>query len=328
MQNKTDYRFLVIRWSGMGDVVMTLPAVKWLKGRFPGSSICYLTDCAFTGIPLRSGLVRWVEAIDRRGFKSKRLPAAALQTVRLVWMLRRSRFHAVFDLQGFGETSLIAYLTGAPVRVGRVKGSPLRRRIYTVPIRSDWEKEHRSEYFLNAVVRGLGGEQAAAPLPCRLLFQTEEASRCSDRVVGLNIGASTESRRWSEKNFFDLALRLSRRGFRIRFILGPQEAFLESAVRKRCAAEKWEITLHRELDPLIDALAGCRLLVSNDTGPGHLAAALGIPVVTLFSTGSPENVRPLAVHGKWLRDRSDINRIEVSEVESACLDLWGKVKEV
>ncbi|RJQ51067.1 MAG: glycosyltransferase family 9 protein [Desulfobacteraceae bacterium] len=319
MQNKTPYRFLVIRWSGMGDVVMTLPALKWLKDRFKGSYICYLTDCAFAGIPARSGLVQRVETIDRRGFKSnRRLLPAALQAMRVVAKLRRSRFHGVFDLQGFGETSLIAYFTGAPFRVGRVKGSPLRRRVYTAPIQADWEKEHRSDYFLNAVVGAFGYPAGQAAVPYRLpLLRTVG---CCDRI-GINIGASTESRRWSEENFFDLAQRLSRRGYGIRFFLGPQEAFLESAVKDRCAAQRWEFLLHRKVDSLIDALADCRLLVSNDTGPGHLAAAIGIPVVTLFSTGSPENVRPLAPRGKWLRNRTDINRIGVPEVEAACLQL-------
>ena len=94
-------------------------------------------------------------------------------------------------------------------------------------------------------------------------------------------------------------------------------------LKQRCDAEGWEFFVHKDLDTLIEALTACRLLVSNDTGPGHLAAALDIPVVTLFSTGSPENVRPLATHGKWLRNRSDINGISVSDVETACRTLLG-----
>ena len=71
------------------------------------------------------------------------------------------------------------------------------------------------------------------------------------------------------------------------------------------------------------ALSECHLLISNDTGPGHLAAALDLPVVTLFSTGSPENVRPLATRAKWFRNETDINQIAVVDVEQACLELLG-----
>lgn len=321
MQNKRKLRFLVIRWSGMGDVVMTLPALKWLTDHFRDCQIYYLTDRPFEKIPQLSAHVRHTAAIDRRGFKTrKNLSKTLWQTMITILRLRRKKFHMVFDLQGFGETSIIAFLTGAPIRVGRIKGSPLRKQMYTIPIVADWEQDHRSRYFVKAIARSFGyriseyldrplieiGRKRPGPRPLR---------------VGLNIGASTESRRWSEKNFFLLAHRLSRNGLKIRFFLGPQERFLEKTVKRRCHAEGWEFFVSEDFDSLIEGLSTCRLLVSNDTGPGHLAAALDIPVVTLFSTGSPENVRPLAINGKWLRNRSDINGISVTDVETACRSL-------
>jgi heptosyltransferase I len=321
MQNKRTPRFLVIRWSGMGDVVMTLPALKWLSDHFRHCEICYLTDRSFAKIPQLSEHVHHVTTIDRRGFKTrKNLPKTIWQTVVTIFRLRRKKFHMVFDLQGFGETSIIAFLTGAPTRLGRVKESPLRRRMYTIPILADWEHDHRSRYFVKAITRAFGyGAPAYLDRP---LIRVGEKKPVARRLrIGLNIGASTASRRWSEKNFFLLAHRLSLKGYTIRFFLGPQERFLAETVKCRCDAEGWEFFIHKDLDTLIAALSACRLLVSNDTGPGHLAAALDIPVVTLFSTGSPENVRPLATHGKWLRNRSDINEISVSDVETACRSL-------
>lgn len=315
------FRFLVIRWSGMGDVVMTLPALKWLAEHFKNCQICYLTDPSFARIVQLSNHVRQVATIDRRGFKSRRrLLPAIWDTVTTLFRLRRKKFHMVFDLQGFGETAVIALLTGAPIRVGRIKGSWLRRRLYTLPIRADWEHDHRSHFFLKAVSQAFGYPASKFPDPPLLKIerQTENGSA---RWIGLNIGASTESRRWSEKNFFRLAERLCQKGFRIRFFLGPQERYLESAVKTRCEAEGWNCIVPQDMDALIQALAECRLLVSNDTGPGHVAAALGMSVVSLFSTGSPENVRPVTENGRWLRNRLDINRITVSEVETACMEL-------
>ena len=71
----------------------------------------------------------------------------------------------------------------------------------------------------------------------------------------------------------------------------------------------------------MEALSQCRLLISNDTGPGHLAAAMGIDVITLFSSGSPDNVKPLAKQALWFRNETDINRINVSDVEKGCLEI-------
>jgi heptosyltransferase-1 len=305
----------------MGDVVMTLPAIKWLTEQFTNCQIWYLTDPSFARIVQLSKHVHQVETIDRRAYKSRRRLIPALwDTVFTMIRLRRRKFRVVFDLQGFGETALIARLTGAPMRVGRIKGSWLRKRLYTHPIRADWEHDHRSHFFLKAVAQGFGCPASA--FPDRPLLEIDRhPDHGTAHRVGFNIGASTESRRWSEKNFFLLAKRLRQNGLHIRFFLGPQERHLESAIKAKCDAEGWEYCVPGDMDMLIRTLTGCRLLVSNDTGPGHVAAALGIPVVTLFSTGSPENVRPLAEHGRWLRNRVDINNISVAEVQTACMEL-------
>ncbi|MDP2646172.1 MAG: glycosyltransferase family 9 protein [Desulfobacterales bacterium] len=302
---------------------MTLPAIKWLRGQYETCHIAYLTDIALAEILEKSEGINQIETIDRQSFREKGRRVSALSgALKMLYRLKRQRFDRVFDLQGFGETAVIALLTGAPSRVGRVKKSLLRRRIYNSPIQADWEHEHRARYFLRAVAESCGFSAPGHVDPPRLPFK--QGNRPTGRpVIGLNIGASTESRRWSEHNFFALAIRLSRSGFAVRIFLGPQETFLAPAVKKICAENNWEFFMHQRLNPLISAIADCTLLVSNDTGPGHLAAALQVPVITLFSTGAPENVRPLAASAKWFRNVNDINLIQVSEVEKACLELTG-----
>jgi len=306
---------------------MTLPAIKWLKEHFQECHIFYLTDIAFTAILEKSGMVDCIEAIDRRGFTSaKRFLAAAAGTLATVYRLRRNTFNMAFDLQGFGETALLALLSGAPVRVGRIKNSPLRRWIYTTPIRADWAAGHRTRYFIRTVAEACGAAVPVVVDPPELKI-SPGPDTSTRRFVGLNIGASTESRRWSEQHFIELARRLSRRGLDIRFFLGPQEAFLAETIQPICLENNWDFNRHSRMESLMEAIAGCWLLVSNDTGPGHLAAALGLPVITLFSSGTPENVKPLAPAALWFRDKMDINRITVSEVEEACLELMKSEKE-
>jgi len=103
--------------------------------------------------------------------------------------------------------------------------------------------------------------------------------------------------------------------------VGPQERFLQAETRDICRKNGWEFASHQGMRPLMRALAQCHLLVSNDTGPGHLAAALEVPVVTLFSTGNPNNVKPLARHARWFRNETDINQIRVADVANACQEL-------
>ncbi|MFC1816246.1 glycosyltransferase family 9 protein, partial [Thermodesulfobacteriota bacterium] len=215
-------------------------------------------------------------------------------------------------------TALIAFLTGAPQCVGRIKNSSLRSRIYSTPIQADWENDHRSRYFIRAVAEACGASAPASIAPPELTLK-QDRTDIAQEGIGLNIGASTESRRWSEQNFFKLAKRLYSKGFDVRVILGPQEEFLVKTTQAVCFENNWDFSFHAHIETLIEALRQCRLLISNDTGPGHLAAAVGVPVITLFSTGSPENVKPLAKQARWFRNKTDINRIKVSEVEKACL---------
>ena len=316
------YKFLVIRWSGMGDIIMTLPAIKWLKDHFNNCHITYLTDTAFADIIEKSELVDSIARIDRRGFAAAgRFASALTGTISSLLSIRRQKIHKAFDLQGFGETAILAYLSGAPTRVGRVKESPLRERIYNSPILADWENEHRTRYFVRAVAEACGARAPASIAPPRLAAARNLNRLSPLRIVGLNIGASTESRRWSEENYYELAKRLAGKNFVIRILLGPQETFLAEKTQKICLENNWEFSIHRQIEPLIEAISECCLLVANDTGPGHLAAALDVPVITLFSTGTPENVRPLAQKAACFRDKDDINRISVSAIEEACLAL-------
>lgn len=313
--------FLVIRWSGMGDIIMTLPAVKWLKKQYRNCRVSYLTDTAFAGIVEKSGLVDRTVRIDRRGFAATdRFISSVTGTMKSIYYLRREKIDMAFDLQGFGETAALAYLSGAPVRVGRIKGSPLRKRIYNSAINADWEKEHRTQYFIRAVAEACGFNVPDS-IDFPELAHRSDRIESPEKIIGLNIGASTESRRWSEKYFFELAQRLAAKGAAIRIFLGPQEKYLIEAARKACRINGWNFSSHRQMEPLMEALSQCSLLISNDTGPGHLAAALGLPVITLFSTGDPDNVRPLSKHARWFRNKNDINQIRVSDVEQAGWEL-------
>ena len=325
MQSKTSYRFLFIRWSGMGDVVMTLPAVRWLRNRFDGCHITYLTDAAFAKIIEQSGYVDTIETIDRRRFiRSRSFLPSVFSLFGIIWRLRRTRFDFAFDLQGFGETALLAYLSGAPVRIGRYKESFLRKRIYTLHIDADWGRDHRCLFFLRAVTGPFGiNPSTVTERPILPKTVSRKKVDISPRI-GLNIGASTESRRWSEQNFFQLARRLTQRGYTVRFFLGPLETAMIETVKEVCMNSRWEVSVQSQIEPLIKALSECAVLVSNDTGPGHLAAALDVPVVTLYSTGSPENVGPMAVGVRWFRNEADINNIRVDDVEQACVELLGK----
>ncbi len=313
-------RFLIIRWSGMGDVVMTLPALSLLKEHYPDCHITYLTDTPFTDILEASNHVDHVVGIDRRGFQRKdRILRTVVDTLKLISENRKAGFDLAFDLQGFGETALLAYFSGAKICVGKQKKDFIRKNIYKLKIDADWAIDHRSLYFNKAICQATG-----IPLPCELIAPSLPIpfkSLKNKKLIGLNIGASTPNRRWSESHFINLAEILTELGYKIQFFLGPQEEWLKSQINTVCMKNRWKLALHFNMNSLMQDLSQCSLLVSNDTGPGHLAAAFGIPVITLFSTGDPDNVKPLAPRASWFRDLGNINDINAEEVSKACLKI-------
>ena len=109
-------RFLVIRWSGMGDVVMALPALAFLRHHFAHSHITGFCDAAFSRIFQASGLCDDILCIDRQALKSPGRRGHGLAgAAGLVPRLVARRYDAAFDLQGFGETAVCAALSGARV---------------------------------------------------------------------------------------------------------------------------------------------------------------------------------------------------------------------
>lgn len=311
----------------MGDVVMTLPALQWLKENFENCHISYLTDAGFSRILEHSENVDRIERIDRRGFKEKnRFFPALYNTLKLLCRLcfsTQERFDVVFDLQGFGETAIISFLAGAPIRVGRIKASFLRKKIYNTHIEANWELEHRTRYFVRAVAEA-SGQTAPEIIPAPMFPKIIANRKTNRQLVGLNIGSSTESRRWSESNFIELAKRISKKGFQIRFFLGPQDKFLLPKIKEVCDKHNWDLSYDDNLD-IINTISECLMLVSNDTGPGHLAAAMGLPIITLFSTTDPDNAKPLADKAIWFRNANDINKITVSEVEKGFFELLKSI---
>ena len=117
----------------------------------------------------------------------------------------------------------------------------------------------------------------------------------AELVVALFPGANGESRRWPAGRFSALAGRLAEAGIRVRVLGGPGEERLTEIVTRagRAYGECEDLGGRTDLAGLADVLAGCDALVTNDTGPMHLAAALGTPVVALEGPADMRQTRPL-----------------------------------
>ncbi|WP_428634562.1 glycosyltransferase family 9 protein [Sedimenticola sp.] len=301
-------KILAIRYSGLGDLVMLLPALSLLKSHHRDAHITLLTDRsnqAFADIAC--GLVDEIIPFDRRRMKRGIFPALA-EIASLIRKLRSASYDQVIDFHNFGETATISYLAKAPVK----RGAPKRPKYhygYTERI-SRLEDDHRSQFFCRIAgvddtwrVPALCLSEAGRLYADQLQNQSDEARP----VLGLNIGSTQENRRWSHHYFAELAERLNKQ-YRVLVFIGPSETAYADVFEGVC-----ETVSGVSIPQLCGAIACCDYFISNDTGPVHLAGALGVSTLTLFSTGEDWQVGALAEHKRWIR-KSVINDISVDEV--------------
>ena len=292
-------RFLIVRLGALGDVVHAIPAAAAIAAQFPDSEIDWLVDPRYVDLLGLVRCVRSVVPVDPRGGIG-RLGAT-------IGALRRARYDAVIDLQGLLKSSVLARLAGAARTVGFPRShlrEPVARVFYshTPDPGPAVHVVHKNLALLTAV--GVHDRTVRFPLEIPATAVADEVAlryRAGDGRAGfalVNPGAGWPNKRWPAERFGAAAAGVfARAGLRSVVLWGPgEEALAASVVASSSGAA--------ELAPATSILDICALarraalMLSGDTGPLHLAAAVGTPVVALFGpTGAERN-------GPW--DPSDV----------------------
>ncbi|MES9903576.1 MAG: glycosyltransferase family 9 protein [Sedimenticola sp.] len=302
-------KILAIRYSGLGDLVMLLPALQRLKVAADDVHITLATDCFHQDFKLLScGLIDEVICLDRRRMKRGGIWTALVEIYNFYRQLRSSAYDQVIDFQNFGETATISYLARAKVKRGAPKKSKYHYGYSEIVERV--ETDHRSQFFCR--IAGVD-DHIDYPRLCLDDAGVEYAAKLGQKidsaraVIGLNIGSTQESRRWDHHNFAKLARHLSTE-HQILVFAGPSELQYIDVF-----GDESFVVQGATIPQLCGAISLCSYFVSNDTGPVHLAAALGVPTLTLFSTGDDWCVGALIEQRAHLRNE-EINKISVEDV--------------
>lgn len=306
-------RILVVRLGSLGDVIHTLPAVAALRRALPGARIDWLVDAPHQDI------VGLVQAIDARVVLEGRTMNAWLNAAAA---LRHRGYDAALDFQGLFKSAILARASGA----ARVLGFSVwhlrecgARAFYTQTTArtapsSPAADPHviRKNLALAALVAP-SIDPAAAPLEFPLKVVPSGAVEQLKRSLGgepfavLNPGAAWPNKRWPAERFADVAAFLrARHGLRSIVTWGPGEKMLAEAV----AGGSDGAAVASPALPLLDLVAllhEARLMVSGDTGPTHIAGALGVPIVSPF--GPTSAVR----NGPWHPDDIVITKFDECE---------------
>jgi ADP-heptose:LPS heptosyltransferase len=292
-------RFLVVRLGSLGDIVHTFPAVAALRKTFPAANITWLTHPRWESLVAASGLATEIWATQTRSLGSLRS---------VIGRIHAARFSCAIDYQGLWKSAGLPFLAGVAKRVGfsaetiREWGVPV---LYTERVRC--ERRHIAEQNGELSIRA-GAKCCAADFALRVGDHDAAFVAAALRAGGvgdggyvlLSPGGGWRSKCWPAERFGELAAEIYR-GMGLRCVVnyGPGEEWLVEEV-KRSAGDAGPVGFCGEMGKLMAVARGALCMVGGDTGPLHLAVALGTASVSVYGPTDPERNGPYP--GFVLRD--------------------------
>lgn len=295
---------VVIKFFGLGSILEATPLLTGIRKRYPDAKLGFLTFPANEALLRRLGICTDVRVIRTRspiGF--------VVDTVKSIAWMRRQDVDAVVDLEFFSKFStLMAVFGGGRRRIGYHLNAFWRRSLLTEPVYFNYYR-HITDVFAQAGghldVSITDARLSAVPVDDGARKRVDETLRergwaSGMRLVGVNVNAGDMSleRRWPVERFVQLVNALLARHADVRVVLtgsAAEEAYvrqvydgIEAARRDRVlvAAGLWS------LDAFIASFERMAAFVTNDSGPMHLAAAQGTPLVSLWGPGRPDFYAP------------------------------------
>jgi heptosyltransferase-2 len=289
-------RILVVRLTALGDVLLATPAVRALSAAQPQARIDWLTHAAYAplleGLPFVNEVLRYHPGED----------GGVRGSGRLWHMVRGRRYDAVIDLQHKPRTALLSLASGARVTLAA------HRRTFGGMIAAGLGRDrplrgpHQAQRYLKAIGSLLAAPADPGPLQIGLAPTTRVQAEAEvekllggarQPLVALAPGAAHATKRWSPARFAEVGRALCEGGQRELVLLGgPADAAELDALRAGLGALPAIDARWLELPALAVLVARCQLVISNDSGPVHLAQAVGVPVVDVFGPTSPERWAP------------------------------------
>ncbi|MCA1634305.1 MAG: glycosyltransferase family 9 protein [Acidobacteria bacterium] len=290
--NLDPQNILVIDFGQLGDVVLSMPALAAIRQKFPRARVTVAVGRAAGALVELAGVADETLAVDRVALRDGPKALSVFRIGQLALDVRRRRFDFVIDLHSLSETNLLGFLSGARERLYARR--PTRSLDYLSNFRPrppvEDRRKHAIDRYLDVLAPlGVGPVSRVPRLPVR-----EEDSRAVEELlkkakagrdaplVGIFPGAGHPSRCWPPERFAELAWRLVRNdSVRVVLFAGPEER--QKVREMRAALPPSTVVFDRLTIPqLAAASARLSVFVSNDTGPMHIAAAVGTPVVILM----------------------------------------------
>jgi len=270
--------FLIIRFSSLGDVVMATAVVEALHRSLPGARIDFMTKSVYAGVFEDDPRIGRVWEYEGR-----------LTPFRLAAIISQESYDVVVDLHASLRSMVVSWLLDVPEK-RRIDKHSLARRLMILS-----RNKYRRSFdvigsYLDTVRQYAGGERVL-PVLCptkRGLEQIETLLAGAGETVGFAPGARHRTKQWNENYVACVADEMARRGETPVFIGDAGDVAVVDRIRGMMKEQSLNLTAQLDIPTTVAAVSRFEALVTIDTGPMHIAGALGIPFVAVFGPTHPD----------------------------------------
>lgn len=285
-------RILIIRTDRIGDVLLSTPVIKAVRGNYPYAYVAMMVAPSARDIVDGNPYLDEVIIYDKDGIHK-----SWFSSLKFTFNLKKKNFDLAIVLHPTNRVHIITFLAGIPERVGyNKKFGFLLTRIVSDEKR--FGKKHESEYALD-MIRTLGMEIKDKSFFMPIKKESEEyierllqddGVTGKDRLLAIHPGASCPSKRWPLERFAQVADRLIK-DCKLKVIIisspNPEQVGIAQRVTQLMLNKPIDLSGKTTVSQLASLLKRCTLFISNDSGPVHIASCVGTPVVDIFGRNEP-----------------------------------------
>jgi ADP-heptose:LPS heptosyltransferase len=319
-------RILLLHTGSLSEVVFALPACIALRERFPEARLTGVATSWGCELLALSGAVSDCWPIPRTHPLELLVPWNAVEVLQTIWEFREQRYELAVDFHPSGGTALLAVMAGVRARLTALRPEGISGLLFNVWRVPDDPRRHLVDRYLDAV-RALDISPTSRVPAVRTDPDADErfdrwlrsrGGKAGELLVGFSPEADSEAAAWPMDRFRELARCL---------VAHFQVRILDVRIGRptRAGFPAGTLTVRpRSVRDLASALARCALVISGDTGPGHLAAALGVPTLML---GCARTRHPLGEAHRFV-ERALLDHYSVDHIFEMASEMLGRSRTV
>lgn len=280
-------KILVVKPSSLGDVVHSLPVLASLSRCFPEAAIDWVIAGGLEGLLEGHPMIRKLLVIQKDSWKRPaNFAATARELSRLAGSLRAEKYDVTVDLQGLLRSGLITFMSGAALRIGFAEAREGSRLFYNRKVVGGRDIHAVDRYLRAAGALGCDSQAVRFPFPPH---EPLAAMDLPERYAVLVPGARWETKRWPAESFAAVAS-----GLEIPSLVvgGPADGAIADRVVSGSGGMACSLAGKTDLRGLMEVMRRAAVVISNDSGPMHIAAGFGVPVIAVFGPTSPDRTGP------------------------------------